>query len=422
MIRWILGLRWLSITLISASSFLVLAGIELTQSNLLGLIPSALISGSVFLSRKFGYWAIVVYVIAAASSLYFSTMGLYSALFLAQIAFFATLFGNKIQRRLVHTANFVVALGFSYYLGIWKDWFISNLGSSPATDLQRSNSFLLVLAIVGLGLMSASLLGRQAFIQIEHIGSPADKAAASVQSSRLRLEVAKQNERLEIAKDLSELLVERISAVVSIAEGGRYSLVADPTSGDRALGRALDSARAAQSELRRLYDFLNGSLISQTTRFKIADLQELAVSYRELGFNTVVHEQGQSFELNEGIELCVYKIVFEALENVRKHSQQGTEVTVDFLWSENGLQVLVKDNGIEFANRAKASLGEVVEGYSANDDIDSLLSEIDGATLAALRDRAAIYKGKIEANAVPGVGFTLSAIFPELKTLSERDR
>jgi signal transduction histidine kinase len=132
----------------------------------------------------------------------------------------------------------------------------------------------------------------------------------------------------------------------------------------------------------------------------------------------VITQQGNAFELNEGMELCVYKIVFEALQNVKKHAPVGTEIGIDFLWVEDGLQVLVKDNGIEVANRQKQALGEIVEGYTAEDDFQSLVSEFDGATLAALRDRAQIYKGRIEATRVAGVGFTLSAIFPNLKSLA----
>jgi hypothetical protein len=78
----------------------------------------------------------------------------------------------------------------------------------------------------------------------------------------------------------------------------------------------------------------------------------------------------------------------------------------------------VKDNGIETVNREKETLGELVEGYSVQDDLEALVFEFDGATLAALKDRAAIYGGRIEATKVPGVGFTLSAIFPNLKSLA----
>ena len=86
--------------------------------------------------------------------------------------------------------------------------------------------------------------------------------------------------------------------------------------------------------------------------------------------------------------------------------------------SEKADKVNLKDNGIEVTNRAKRNLGELVEDYSVQDDLDGLIVEFDGATLSALRDRAAIYGGRIEATKVPGVGFTLSAIFPNLKSLA----
>jgi signal transduction histidine kinase len=121
------------------------------------------------------------------------------------------------------------------------------------------------------------------------------------------------------------------------------------------------------------------------------------------------------------MDLCVYKVVFEGLQNVRKHAPVGTEISVDFLWVEDGLQVLIKDNGIEVANRQSQALGQIVDGYSAEDDFNALVNEFDGATLAALRDRAAIYKGRIEATRVAGVGFTLSAIFPNLKSLAAKE-
>ena len=110
--------------------------------------------------------------------------------------------------------------------------------------------------------------------------------------------------------------------------------------------------------------------------------------------------------------------MFEALDNVKKHAPLGSDISVSFLWVENGLQVLVKDNGIETRNRQKIALGEIVVEYEAEDDLEALLREFDGATLAALRDRARIYNGRIEATKVPGVGFTLSAIFPDLQALS----
>jgi signal transduction histidine kinase len=88
---------------------------------------------------------------------------------------------------------------------------------------------------------------------------------------------------------------------------------------------------------------------------------------------------------------------------------------VDFSWVEDGLQVLVKDNGIEVANRdlADIELGEV--GYTVEDDLKALVEPISGPGFTAMRERAAIYGGSVDVTKVPGVGFTVSAIFPRLR-------
>jgi signal transduction histidine kinase len=330
-------------------------------------------------------------------------------------------FGNRAQRIWNLVASAVAVAIISWFVGYEGDYLHSLLAGSNSTELARVNSLLLILLYSTLLFSFVVVAGRLLFVKLEHIGSPKDRAIQLVTNEEYRFEIAKQNERLEIAKDLSQLLVQKLAAVVSVSEGGRYAIKSDPMSAERTLDRVYSAAKDAQSELRRLYDYLNSSIFSELASFRISDLQTLSVAYRELGYNTVIEENGQSFPLNDGVELCIYKIVFEALQNVRKHAPAGTDVDINFLWVENGLQVLVKDNGIEFSNRQRANVGQLVDGYSAEDDLESLTSEIDGATLAVLRDRAAIYNGRIEASLVPGVGFTLSAIFPNLKALSSKE-
>jgi signal transduction histidine kinase len=420
MIRWILGLKWLSITLVSLCVLFVASGIELLASNWFGVLAAGLIGLSVFTARRQTIVSIViapvaVYLIATYSAFPTIMLVISSLVFL-----FIGLFGARLQRLFGFVSAIISAVIFGLESGYTGDLLFALVGAPNNTEFYRTNALLLLTAISGCLFVLAQLLGRQAYIQIEHIGSSRDQASSTVKSAKLGLEVSKQNERLVIARDLSQLLVEQISSVVSVTEGGRYAIASDPSSAGRVLAKAHEAGVAAQNELRRLYDYLGSSIISEVAKFRISDLEELAVSYRELGYNTVIKHQGEHFALNEGMELCVYKIVFEALQNVRKNCPLGTDVDVDFLWVEDGLQVLIKDNGVEFENRAKAAIGEVVEGYSVQEDLQSLVQEIDGATLTALRDRAAIYKGRIEATVVAGVGFTLSAIFPGLKSLAEK--
>jgi signal transduction histidine kinase len=84
------------------------------------------------------------------------------------------------------------------------------------------------------------------------------------------------------------------------------------------------------------------------------------------------------------------------------------------------MQVLIKDNGIETSRRNTVSLGDN-DGYTVEDDLRALVEPIKGAGLTAMRERAALYGGSIEATRVPGVGFTVSAIFPNLKALASVD-
>lgn len=408
MIRWILDRKWLSISLYSAMVFAISAGVELIRQNYLGLSFSVTAALALLASRRFTWFSIMLGPVASYLVVFGSSEIVLSVTIIAAVSFAIALFGNAHQRLFLVFSNLVSTFVLGFYLGYWH----------ADTEFLRVKSLLEVVGLVGLSLALAHSLGRLAFLRVQHIGSPLDKAYSTITSGKLRLEIAKQNERLGIAKDLSELLVQKISSVVSVTEGGRYAVVSDPAAASRILERSHEAGRAAQAELRRLYDYLNSAIISDVASFRISDLNDLAVAYRELGFNAVISEQGESFPLNEGVELCIYKIVFESLKNVRKHAPLGTEVGIDFLWVEDGLQILVKDNGIEVQNRQKAALGELVEGYDVHEDLESLVNEFDGATLAALRDRAAIYKGRIEATKVPGVGFTLSAIFPNLRSLA----
>ncbi|MCX6485641.1 MAG: hypothetical protein NTX78_03240 [Rhodoluna sp.] len=418
MIRWILDRNWLSLILVSTMIALFSSGSELINGNIIGSVFTAVLAVLLVSSRKFAWLSILLFLPATYLMLSLSSTPMLQTLFLAVGLFLIAIFGNRVVR----VANLILAIVsaclIGWYLGYEKLLPAALLEASSSSEVIRVNSMLITLfATVALFLLAVAL-GRLAFIRIQHVGTPLDQAVQRVSAESLRIEVDTQNERLEIAKDLTGLLVQKISAVVSVTEGGVYAIKSDPSSAQRVLDKSLESARDAQGELRRLYDFLNSSVFSESATFKIADLRELCIAFRELGYNAVIEEQGESFPLNDGMELCVYKIAFEALQNVRKHAPVGTEISINFLWVEDGLQVLVKDNGIEFATRAAQQLGELVDGYSADDDLEALVAEFDGSTLAVLRERAAIYGGRIEATKVPGVGFTLSAIFPNLKSLA----
>ncbi|MFM1785360.1 MAG: hypothetical protein RLZZ108_384 [Actinomycetota bacterium] len=418
MFKWIHENGWLPTTYIAATMFLVFGGLDLVVLGPTALIPGAIYSLGLLFSRRLPWLTVALLIAGQSAQIVLSLTPTFSVFIIASAVLLVAAFGSGAVR-----AATLVATSLSSFVVLWLLTY-GPYATFESIGLQiREDQKLLILCtafVLTVGWLTLGwLLGRLAYVQLEHIGSPLDRALTLLSQARINFELARQNERLDIARDLSELLVQRIAAVVSLTEGGAYAVRTNPEAAARALTRAGEAANSAQVELRRLFDLLHNNELSKAATARLADLDALVIAYRELGYNTELSSFGEPFALDEGAETCLYKIVFESLDNVRKHTPRGTSVTVSFSWVGEGLQLLVKDNGVEFSNREQAQLGEIIEGYGVEEDVKSLIGEIDGATLSALRERAALYEGSIEAVAEPGVGFTVSAIFPNLKTVVE---
>jgi signal transduction histidine kinase len=112
------------------------------------------------------------------------------------------------------------------------------------------------------------------------------------------------------------------------------------------------------------------------------------------------------------MELAIYRIVFEALKNVKQHNPKGTMATVELTWFENSLQVIIRDNGVEVVRKSSVGPNGLPLPYDANDDIQSLLEKVVGPGITAMRERVESFGGSLEAQRVVGIGFTVSALFP----------
>jgi signal transduction histidine kinase len=291
----------------------------------------------------------------------------------------------------------------------------SQFGLAVVSEEGRLSALSIAFALVLFSNALAWIAGRLVITRVRYVGTDLDQLVSEEQRAKLALEVAEQNERFEIARDINELIIQKISAVISQAEGGLYAAKADPSSALRSLERIGQSSRAAHTELRRLYDMLNKSHEVSAAPPGLAELDSLVVLYRELGYNASLKNEGAPFKINEGAQLAIYRVIFDALENVKEHCLVGTDVSIDFSWVADGMQVLVKDNGIEVSNRSIAALTGEEQGYSPDEDLSALVRPIVGPGITAMRERAALYGGSVEATRVPGVGFTISAIFPTLR-------
>ena len=416
MIRWIQNRPWQSSIVLSLFSLFLFGGIDAISIGLFSLVVSASYALSVLIARHFAWLSLLLIATGATLS---ATIGVRSGanggISLLALVLLAA-FASPLQR--------LVALPITCISGIALLWFtvyqnargLSEYNIVSRGDLGELNIFLFGSLLIIASTTLAWLAGRLLITRATHVGTAFDRAVADRVQAQQALEIAEQNERFQIARDISELIIQRVSASISLAEGGVYATQTDPSTAPRILEKVAESARSGHKELRRLFDMLNKSHEITAAPPRINDLDALVIAFRQTGYNINLRHEGVRFAIDEGAELAIYRIVFDALENIRKHAPTGTDITIDFAWTENGLQVLIKDNGVELTNRG-LSLEELA--YTIEEDRKALVENIVGAGLTAMSERAALYGGTIEANRVPGVGFTVSAIFPDLRDIAK---
>lgn len=415
MIQWIQVHKWLSPTILATSLFAIFGTLDFFIQGPSSLVPGLIFALSLVIAARLPQYSAILIAVATAVEITFGLRPVATGLIACASLFVVAVFGKQLVRRL--------SLGVTVLCGVVMSWQVS-FSLPLSTDVYgllllnesgRFTGLVLGLAVVFSFNGLFWILGRLGATQYFHVGSSLDKAVARKNQAQLAIQIAEQNERLEIARDINELIIQKVTAVISLAEGGTYAVKADPAAGLRSLERVAISARDAHTELRRLYDMLHREHTVTSAPPGLDDLQPLMVAYREFGYNASLRHEGPRFEINEGAALTIFKLVFDALENIKTHTPVGTDVTVDFSWVEDGMQVLVKDNGIEVSNRGLLELNLEDTGYTAEDDLKALVEPISGPGFTAMRERAAIYGGSVEVTKVPGVGFTVSAIFPRLR-------
>jgi len=244
-----------------------------------------------------------------------------------------------------------------------------------------------------------------------------------VEAERARLDaelsLAEQATRLNIARELNATAVASLTGIVREADGARYSARSDAGAAERSAERIAGSAaRSALATLRRVATVEHDGDAPDAPQPGLDSLEELFALMREAGLAVVPAETGERYELPAGAELAVYRILQEALANALAHGGTGTEAQVGLHWSDEGLRVVVEDDGRRAAAvRAGRDPDDPAErpDYTVEDDLHALTEAPEGAGITAMRRRAALYGGLFQAQVLPGVGFGVTAVFPSLR-------
>jgi signal transduction histidine kinase len=232
----------------------------------------------------------------------------------------------------------------------------------------------------------------------------------AVLSEQLRLEQEEKAqraviaERMTIARELHDVVAHHVSAI-SVQTGlADYVFTSDPKTARTALATIEGSAHEAMAEMRRMLVVLKegtgsareegaGDLDAAPGNAApgLGRLDQLTQRVEAAGVSVDVRITGTPFTLPPGVDLCVFRVVQEALTNVMKHAP-AANASVAVHFDEAAVRVRVADDGqaVPVATTAGPT----------------------GHGLIGMRERAGVYGGTVTAGPGPQGGFEVALMVP----------
>jgi signal transduction histidine kinase len=199
------------------------------------------------------------------------------------------------------------------------------------------------------------------------------------------------NERARIARELHDIISHSISVITIQTQAIRRRLGPDHAAEADDLQAVEATARQAMAEMRRLLGVLRADHdpIALTPQPGLDQLPRLIADTQAAGVAVQLRIEGDPVPLPPGVDLTAYRILQEALTNVRKHAP-GAQAAVLVRYTGTSLQLRVDNDG------------------PASPDTDT---NGVGQGLVGMRERVALYGGMLEVGHRPD-GFTVAASLP----------
>ena len=257
---------------------------------------------------------------------------------------------------------------------------------TPAPDW---GAFVFTLGI----LPSAFILGDNIRRRCERYADLAERAERAERERELLALRRVSEERTRIARELHDVVAHSLSVMVIQAAAARRQLTKNPGQATEALATIESQGRQAMNEMRRVLGVLRSDPENGVEWAPVPSLSDLpALVDADPDHRVTLTVHGTLDHLPAGVELAAYRVVQEALTNVRKHAgpDATTTITVDRLAGE--LIVDVIDHG-----RGASTLVHHPDG---------------GLGLVGMRERVASCAGRLDAGPKPGGGWQVRAQFP----------
>jgi signal transduction histidine kinase len=233
----------------------------------------------------------------------------------------------------------------------------------------------------GRSLRNHTLLARE-------LAEKADRARLAREEDERR---AVQAERAHVARELHDVLAHNLSVMVIHASAARRVVARDPDAAANSAELIRRTGREALDELRQLFGPVRrGDGESLDASPGLANLERLAERTHRAGVPVDLRVEGPPLELPPGVDFAAYRVVQEALTNAIKHAA-GARATVIVRYEPGDVVLEVLDDG-----PGPAGNGSSGEGHG----------------LLGMRERVALYGGRLETGRRRGGGFAVRVRLP----------
>lgn len=216
-----------------------------------------------------------------------------------------------------------------------------------------------------------------------------ERAALLEDRSVMLARAAVTDERLRIAREMHDVVAHSLSVITLHVAGVRRLLRPDQVAERDALTSAEATGREAMRDLHRILDVLRddrgGDADPAPSLRRLDELVELA---RGTGLDVRVNTAGSPRELPAGLDMTAFRILQEALTNVRRHAE-ATQATVTLDYRSDGLALAVRDDGVGLPDTVSAGHG-----------------------VAGMRERATAFGGTVSLSPAEGGGVLVRAWLP----------
>lgn len=212
------------------------------------------------------------------------------------------------------------------------------------------------------------------------------------QEAELLAAEAASAERRRVAHELHDIVAHSLSIVALQAAAAERFVERDPARARTHLEATRRTAQGALDEMRHLLDLLREDEVAYAPQPGISSLPDLIAETEAAGHRCRLTVMPEAESVADGPALTVYRVVQEALTNVRKHAP-GAAVDVDVRADGNGLVVAVANTRPTAPGPAPATSGA-------------------GRGLLGMGERLRLYGGRLAAGPDERGGWLVRATLP----------